>query len=184
MAKCSECGFLALRDKTTGILVEVNDDYRVSGNIPGYISAYKEYHNYPICFAMAYDLMPEVEEAAQKQSDGEDWNKYVLGIITRERDCTANRKTTGFTKYQQGFTPKEHREMLDRERLLQWQEKREEEDRLFRMQEGGANRRYRIAELVLVFLTIVAILSAAFIQRGEQPIINIITESPPEVIVE
>ena len=116
MVKCAECGFLALRDKTTGLLLEVNDDYRVSGRVPEYIKAYKEYHNYPICFTMAHDLMPEVEQAAGKQfiDQSDDWGKYVLVVITKERDCL------GFTKYQQGFTPKEHRDMLDRRWERKW----------------------------------------------------------------
>jgi hypothetical protein len=43
MVKCSECGFLTLRYKATGLLVEVNDDYRVSGKVPGYIPAFLKY---------------------------------------------------------------------------------------------------------------------------------------------
>ena len=118
MVKCADCGFLTLRDKTTGSLVEVNDDYRVSGNVPDYIAAYKEYHNYPICFVMAYDLMPEVEEAAKKQffDKSDDWGKYVIEVITKERDCKTKCSTLGFAKYQQGFTPKEHLEKINRQR--------------------------------------------------------------------
>ncbi len=99
MVKCSECGFLALRDKTTGLLVEVNDDYRVSGRVPEYIAAYKKYHNYPICFAMAYDLMPEVEQVAQQQfiNGSDDWGKYLLVVINNERVCPPCGKSYGFT---------------------------------------------------------------------------------------
>jgi len=186
MVKCAECGFLALRDKKTGLLVEVIDDYRVSGRVPEGVTAYKEYHNYPICFAMAYDLMPEVEQAAKKQfkDKSNDWGSYVLEVINSERRCPPNREVLGFTKYQQGFTPKEHREMLDRERLLQWQEEREKSDRSFRIQESGANRRYRIAELILVAFTIGAILFTAFWGRDTEPTINIITPDSPEVTIE
>jgi len=79
MVKCADCGFLALRDKTTGLLKEVIDDYRVSGRVPEYIKAYRGYHNYPICFAMAYDLIPEVEDEVLKQmiDKSDDWEKYV-----------------------------------------------------------------------------------------------------------
>ena len=58
MAKCSECGFLTIRDKKNCLLVEVNDDYRVSGNVPSYLDEYERFYNYPTYFTMAYDLFP------------------------------------------------------------------------------------------------------------------------------
>lgn len=51
--------------------------------------------------------------------------------------------------------------MMDRDKMLQWQAR-----------ESERNRRYRIIELVLVIITIGAVLIAAFIERGGQPIIN------------
>ncbi|HEX78480.1 MAG TPA: hypothetical protein G4O03_08785 [Dehalococcoidia bacterium] len=152
MAKCSECGFLTMRDKTNGLLVEAIDDYRISGNVPTYLEDYERYYNYPICFTMAYDLLPEVEEAARKQffDKSEDWGKYVLGVITKERECPPKGKALGFTKYQQGFTPKEHREMLDREEWRDWQERQRK-----------ADRHWRIIEIVLL-----AIISGGFVVLG------------------
>lgn len=184
MVKCSECGFLTLRDRKTGQLEEVIDDYRLSGETPNYV-AYEGYHNWPICFAMAIDLFTEVNRAAEQQhlDKSRDWAKYVLGVIDKDRECPPVGKALGFTEYIQGFTPKEHREMLDRKQLLEWQVKREKDDKNFRKQENQSNRRYRIAELVLVILTIIAILATAFIGRGE-PTINIITPNPPEVTIE
>jgi len=146
MAKCSECGFLTLRDKTSGLLVEVIDDYRVSGRIPSYIRAFKEQHNWPICFVMVYDLFPEVQQAASKQfhEKADDWSPYVLGVITKERICPRIENVFGFVKYHQGFTPKEHREMMDREQMLKWQAKREESDREWRSKQESENRRFQL----------------------------------------
>ncbi len=164
MVKCADCGFLTLRDNTTGLLVEVEDDYRVSGRVPP-IDAYRSYHNYPICFAMACDLLPEVEQAAQKQfvEDGNDWGEYVLEVITKERDCPTADKAIRYTKYQQGFTPKEHREMIDWERMSKLEEKRRKED-----------KRFRIIELIV--LGVIAVIVAggftvlgAYIERGSLP---------------
>jgi len=184
MVKCSECGFLALRDKANGLLVEVNDDYRVSGRIPEYITGYKEYHNYPICFVMAYDLMPEVEQAVLKQTidQSDDWGKYVLEVITRERDCPTKHDKLGFTEYQQGFTPREHREMLDRKWLLDFQAKREQEDKQWREeqrrsdlqwreeQDKKAEKRHRwdliILGIVVTIIVSFATVASALIQRG------------------
>ena len=183
MAKCAECGFLTLRDEATGLLVEVIDDYRVSGRVPD-IAAYRRYHNYPICFAMAWDLIPEVEEAAQSQvtEQNNDWGEYVLEVITKDRDCVTTDKTLGYTKYQQGFTPKEHMEMLDRQWLLDFQSRREQADREWREeqrhldlewreeQEKKASKRHRW-DLIVFGLIVTSILSvttiiAAYIERN------------------
>jgi len=136
MVKCADCGFLTLRDKETGLLVEVNDDYRVSGKVPEYILAYENFHNYPICFAMAYDLMPEVERAIVHNKN--DDSKYALDVITSERICPPKRKEIGFVNYQQGFTPKEHREMIDRER------------------QRASDKRWHLLEIVVIAIATIA----------------------------
>jgi hypothetical protein len=42
------------------------------------------------------------------------------------------RKCAEFCEWRQGFSPKEHREMVDREELRRWQADREDADRLWR----------------------------------------------------
>ena len=143
MVKCAECGFLTLRDRLSGELIEVPDDYRVSGRVPADV-AYRGVHNYPICFVMAWNLFPEVEQAALQQvtDNSSDWGPYVSDIITRDRLCPPNGKELGFTNYQQGFTPKEHLENLDRQRMLQWQAEREEADRSWRERQRREDRKW------------------------------------------
>jgi len=83
-----------------------------------------------------------------------------------------------FTPWFLGFTPKEHREILDRQKLLEWQATREDEDRRWRADEAGKDRAWRekqaqgegIWRLVQVVVfgvvgAMVAIL-AALIERG------------------
>lgn len=185
MAKCAECGFLTLREKDTGKLREVDADYRVLGRVPP-ISGYEELHNYPICFAMAWELMPEVEEAAQKQFEdhSDDWGKYVLVVITRERECSAKCGILGFTKYQQGFTPKEHKEMLDRQWMIEREDKRDTDIREWQVRESRSNRKWRMAEFFIALIALILVVMAAYIERGGQPTINIITQNPPEVTIE
>ena len=130
---------------------------------------HKHYDDYPLCFVQAVSFQVEAQE--------DETENAVSSVIRQERKCS------NFTPWQQGFTPKEHREMLDRKQLLEWQVEREREDKIFRKQESQSNRRYRIAELVLVIFTIIAILATAFIGRGE-PTINIITPNPPGVTIE
>ena len=122
MVKCSECGFPTLRDTRSGLLIEVPDDYRMSGKMPR-DDVYKGVHNWPICFVAALDLFTEVQgEVAKQAIEQDDWpDDHVKPLIQKNRECPPQGKELGFVIYQQGFTPKDHREMFDRERLLVWQ---------------------------------------------------------------
>jgi len=78
----------------------------------------------------------------------------VLEILQKDRNCD------DFRPWNLGFTPKEHREMLDRERMLRFEEERRRSD-----------HRWRIAELLILgpFMAIVILASAivgALISKG------------------
>jgi len=130
MAKCSECGFLTLRNRATGELVESDKDYRAVGIISDWLGE-SHLHNWPLCFVQAWDLSEENEAQAQKQfvDHGADWEPYVVEILNRERECPKNSSAIGYTRWQQGFTPKEHREMLDRHWMREREERRDKEQR-------------------------------------------------------
>jgi hypothetical protein len=74
----------------------------------------------------------------------DDVAKEVSGEIQQDRKCRF------FTKWRQGFTPKEHREMLDRE---------------LRIKE---ERRWRIAEIILILVLsgLFTLLGAAISKGG------------------
>ena len=81
-----------------------------------------------------------------------------MQVIHEERECGES-----FTEWQLGFTPKEHREMLDRKEWRDWQERQRKED-----------KHWRVIELIV--LGIIAVLVAggftvlgAFIERGSIP---------------
>ncbi len=175
MVKCSECGFLSAKNMTTRNLEEVEGEFRRSGNSPNGIMSGKEidyprHKEYPICFVQKYDLIDSFERiSGQKPA-------RFLTIINKERECEL------FTKWQQGFTPKDHREMMDRDKMLKWQTEREEVDRKWREdqrkddllwradQEQKASRRHRwdliIIGIVATLLICGATIAAAFIARG------------------
>ena len=71
-------------------------------------------------------------------------------IIDDDRTCQE------FTKWRQGFTPKEHREMLDRKDFREWQEKQRKSDRWWRI----------IEVFILVVFAGLFTLLGAFIGRG------------------
>ena len=94
----------------------------------------------PICFALEYNLFADATAVFGKDAlpfDTTFDSALVLEVITKERLCSA------FTPWQQGFTPKEHREMLDRQELLRWQADREDADRTWRTKEAKRERRWR-----------------------------------------
>jgi len=124
MAKCAEGGFLAVRNIETRNLEEVEFELRQSGNLSG------RYHYIPICFAMVVDFGEELkqlrnfpENATRQNEIGEEiwpkWGDLRKTVFSKERTCEP------FTRWQQGFTPKEHIEMINRKEMLEWQEKQE-----------------------------------------------------------
>src|SRR5947209_1382096 len=101
MVRCADCGFLAVRNWQTRALAETESLMRHEGeappifNTPG--SAF--YERTPICFVRAWDLPEEAGALDNKAA--------FLRVVQHERVCAA------YTPWQQGFTPREHREMLD-----------------------------------------------------------------------
>ena len=137
--KCAECGFLAGRNKTTRELEEIEGQFRSSGDQPkvnyqyGNIGALKQ-EPLPVCFARSFNLHNEIKlsyqnarqkmpEEARKQLGLPEWKIYVSEILSAERECKS------FTDWQQGFTPKEHREILDRKIMMEMEENRRKNDR-------------------------------------------------------
>ena len=108
-AKCSECGVLAGIDIDTRRLVEVEKVFRDKGTPPiKYVAGRNPYicqETVPICFVQANDLKHEAIGFGGKEAP----DIVAIGHIINK-----GRKYSSFTKWQQGFTPKEHREMIDR----------------------------------------------------------------------
>jgi hypothetical protein len=73
----------------------------------------------------------------------------VRSEIQRERECKS------FTTWKSGSTPKEHREMIDREAMLKWQAEREEADRKWRSRQD-----WRLVIIAGIFTILGAILAA------------------------
>jgi len=125
MVKCSECGFLASRDIETRYLEETEQEIRQEGCPILMVDTVKIGSKFepPICFMRSQDY--------RAVPFGQIYDhKPVKFEIQRERICEY------FTPWQQGFTPKEHREMLDREKMLKWQADREDADRKWRSKQA------------------------------------------------
>lgn len=151
MVKCSECGFLASRDVQTRRLEETELEIRSEGALSIAWNTGKPFDKYepPICFKQAPDFkfIPYSQGVTLQRDKA---SKQVYDEIQRDRECEF------FTKWRQGFTPKEHQDMLDRELRIKLDEKRRTEE-----------RRWHIVEIILiVVLSGLFILLGAFISRG------------------
>ena len=119
MGKCADCGFLALRRNSDHVLIEA--EVRVREN--GFIGQQDRYDPTPVCFAQAYHLHEEMKGAQGKAT--------LLAVVGRERECNE------FTPWVQGYSPKDHRDMLNQQVFLNWQKEQRREDQKWRAKKRG-----------------------------------------------
>ena len=106
--RCVECGFLAVRHQYTRGLDEVDADARktwtwASTIYEGYKGA-RIYGGLPICFRMAHPLGEEANSRGGQPD-------VCVKTIEAPRECE------DFDEWQQGFTPKEHQEVINAKEL-------------------------------------------------------------------
>lgn len=123
--KCSDCGFLALRHRVSRELMDAHYQFRDHGSLPADMNAPSDpvfgqpsiFEGVPICFVRKVHFGREIEAAYPGL-----WfpvDEHRLEAIQKDRKCD------GFTPWQQGFSPKEHHEMLMAEQQRKWQEDRD-----------------------------------------------------------
>ena len=155
MVKCADCGFFGTRHSTTGLLVEV--PYKWRAEKPELRTGRDTLYLYiPICAARAIRLHEETDERAATG---------IWKVSQTERDCSTQ------TNWHRGLTPKEHREILDRQWLLDREDRRDR-----------TNMRSRLAEFVVAEIAIIAIIIVSRWQQ--QPIIQVVTSEQPAMIDE
>ena len=131
MVKCADCGFLAqhiFRGSIPQGFIDVEETSRETGDLPG-LSFFQAFHftpigepdltpekmdgdRFPTCFSRAFNLGQEVKDRQaeiQESAKTDSLKSAVKDVIHKERTCKQ------FVKWERGFTPKEHREMIDRE---------------------------------------------------------------------
>jgi hypothetical protein len=88
----------------------------------------------PLCFVAAIEFQKECSTIDIKG---------VMEAMNRERECES------FTPWKQGYTPREHHEMLEMKLLRDWQANREEADRAWRERQAREDRQWREKESAL-----------------------------------
>jgi hypothetical protein len=173
--KCIDCGYLAVRNLVSGELVEVERDENGNINEGKYFGSPR--YDLPICFARETKLQPQYKtELIIDDPIHKKLKSNVNNVLAQPRLCNS------FTKWQMGFTPKEHREMLDEQWRLSFQAKREDEDRKWREEQRKSDLEWRVEQEkkatrshrwdliftggIATFLICVATIVAAFITRG------------------
>jgi hypothetical protein len=127
MQRCAECGFIALRSTQTRMLVEVDGTIRHRATHGGSLVEFVEaYELDPVCFVQAFDLPTEGE--------GHSWP--IAKILPKPRDCPK------FVLWKQGFSPKEHQQMIDSLELINRQNDQRERDRQWEERREDAMRRW------------------------------------------
>src|SRR5688500_17262236 len=102
-AACGKCGFLCVRNTKDWSLDEVDLEYRNTGILNNYQKQWSS--DQPHCFLLALDLQKLCRETPG-WSEGKLLRHQVRAdIFAKERKCPS------YFEWQQGSTPKEHRDM-------------------------------------------------------------------------
>ena len=153
MVKCADCGFLAQHIYRGNIpmgFIDVEEAPRETGLFPSRGFSFRfiplgqpdmepekmDGDKFPTCFSRVFQLGQEVKACHSEMQEAEkdaSFTNAVKEVMHKDRICKQ------FVKWERGFTPKEHREMLDRDRLLKWQAEREEADRKWHSYEEHRN---------------------------------------------
>lgn len=115
--KCSECGYLALWHSDHARIDEAPEEFRKTGEVPANFIGKEVHRPWPLCFARAVDI--------DKQTEGKS-SAAIRKIVNAPRACDK------FTDWLQGYSPREHHDMLQLDRQLEWQRKCEQDDREWR----------------------------------------------------
>jgi hypothetical protein len=174
--KCADCGFLALRHKTTRQLVEVEERTRRDGAIPHNPAFNDECcEPTPVCFVESRYLADEFDNADVKGGRFE----KLRHVLTNSRESECNGK---FVKWRPGFSPKEMLEMEMLKEQRRWQERESEKNRSFEVEQGGLNRRQQRLSLGIAILAVVVSVLVALLKSNAPPVVTVTPLLPAPVV--
>jgi hypothetical protein len=135
--QCKDCGMLAVLLKQNGEYVSPDKRFRDRGDIP-HIDGEYIYDAYPFCAAMALDFHVLLGRA---NDANEPSGRRIT--INESRDCDK------FVAWNPCFSPKEHKEMILSEKLLEMQRNRDDDDRRWRENEAKLQRDWQAEQASL-----------------------------------
>ena len=123
MVRCADCGFLTLKDHGAKEWIEAEERFREKGLPP----ASMNYDHQPTCFVRAVNLQDEIKSE----------KRTLLETIQLERPCLK------FTRWNHGFTPKEHKEMELSKEEKRFQEERRDKDLAWQLEQRSNDRKWQ-----------------------------------------
>ena len=168
MAKCAECGLLALRHSETRELREMEADARnygwVMASSPSAFSG-SIYDPVPVC-AKGFRRFTEAGDYLYPPGLDRSPNQAFLDSIGREFPCPDE----GFVQRVEGLTPREHQEMLDRKFMIEREDRRDAEMRKREDDRDAEAKGRHVTDLwILGVLVAVATLLGSAMQSGWIP---------------
>lgn len=135
MGRCVDCGFLTLRSEA-GDLVEADEPFKRTGHSthprqmkPGDADWHLRFDDqHPLCFMRQTELPHQLSTVLARGGpdlSGEERATRVVEALVVEQGCPE------FVPWQQGFSPRDHREMQDQERERKRRVEEEQERREF-----------------------------------------------------
>lgn len=171
MVKCKDCGFLSLVRRENGELASANASYCTEG-----FQAYQRDEVFPVpnCYVREHAIHLEPLEAegiyvklvgempgliSLENKEGADVTDLViLKNIGRERQCEK------FTNWLQGFSPKEHMEMLDKQFIMEREDRRDKDQKEWLERQGSRtfNKQVIVFGVLVTLALITSQIFAAF----------------------
>jgi len=121
MVKCADCGFLSLRNRVSWDLVPAHMQFRENGLVGA--SLEQTISPFPICFAMKLKFQQVIESIEPEKPFRPE---KTMSVIHEERHCFQ------FVKWEVGYTPKEHDELI---RRAESEKRRDEQAEIARMEQ-------------------------------------------------
>jgi hypothetical protein len=159
---CISCGFLSVRDRR-GELIEASEAYRRDGRHDA--ETVDASMQLPLCTARKAEFVQEIREYLRRTKLVKDnevegrahrpHDDAVRGVVWKD-DRNCQRKDDGWVRWSPGFTPKEHREKLDLEAILEAERRSRRVDFRFRFLEV----------LAFILAGFITSLTAALVERG------------------
>lgn len=117
MAKCSECGYLAIWDSTNTTFYEAEKYFRENGRRQNRVFSLN--NCMPACFIQKDNLEKEWYQDLSLSTISEPKDR-IVAICEKSRNCD------GYTPWLQGFHPKEHKQMLLNDEMVKAQQRHAE----------------------------------------------------------
>jgi hypothetical protein len=166
MIRCADCGFLGLRRRQDRAVLEAENEFRIWAMHPVRVegNSGNVYESRPICCAQASYLAGELNGETTEE---------LKRVIQHERDCKK------FTPWKQGFTPKEHHEMIDRQWEQERQDRRDREMMEFQAEQATLAHKRHMQSLAVALLAAIlgGIATLAAVRLSPSP--TVIVNPPP-----